>query len=368
MSVILATAGYDHKIRFWEAPSAVSTSTLPYPDSQVNCLDITPDKQFLAAAGNPHIRIYEINNTNSNAAPVLTCEGHLSSVTSIGFQNNGRWMYSGSEDGTVKVFDLRSSSYQRSFNANFPVNSVALHPNQTQLISGDRSGSVKVWDLRQSKQWVKELVPDVGTHMRNQNSVADMEGSKQPQPSSSVTKPTNVEGSSLSNATRNSSRQSNISATPTALHSKAAIQSVDIDSRILVAANNHAQVFVWNHDSDSGNCISSSLQPIATYTAHPPGSYLLKAKISPDSNHIVTTGSDWTARLWDTNTFAMTSTLGMHQGWVWDAVFSADSSYLVTASSDASARLWNLRSNEVVRQYTGHHGAVTCVALNDSST
>jgi len=53
--------------------------------------------------------------------------------------------------------------------------------------------------------------------------------------------------------------------------------------------------------------------------------------------------------------------------WVWDAVFSADSNYLVTASSDHCARLFNLRTGEVVRQYTGHTNAVTCVALNDST-
>ena len=57
MSVILATASYDHKIRFWEAPSGHVIQTLRCPDSQVNCLEITPNKQFLAAGCNPHIRL-----------------------------------------------------------------------------------------------------------------------------------------------------------------------------------------------------------------------------------------------------------------------------------------------------------------------
>ena len=99
MSVILATAGYDHKIRFWDAPSGRCQRTLRYPDSQVNCLEITPDKQFLAAGGNPHIRLYEINNLSIDTA-VLTLEGHSASVTSLGFHRDGRFLYSGSEDGT----------------------------------------------------------------------------------------------------------------------------------------------------------------------------------------------------------------------------------------------------------------------------
>ena len=47
MSVILVTAGFDHRIRFWEAPSGICQRVLKYPDSQVNKLEITPDKVSL---------------------------------------------------------------------------------------------------------------------------------------------------------------------------------------------------------------------------------------------------------------------------------------------------------------------------------
>jgi len=36
MSVVLATAGFDHKIRFWEAPSGVCSRIIKFPDSQIN--------------------------------------------------------------------------------------------------------------------------------------------------------------------------------------------------------------------------------------------------------------------------------------------------------------------------------------------
>ncbi len=135
MSVILATAGQDDKIRFWEAPSGICSRVLRYADSQVNCLEITTDKQYLAAGGNPHIRLFEINNS-SNQNPILCLEGHTGNVTSLGFQRNGRYLYSGSEDGTVKLWDLRSPTYSRSFDSKGAVNSVALHPNQAEIISG----------------------------------------------------------------------------------------------------------------------------------------------------------------------------------------------------------------------------------------
>jgi G protein beta subunit-like protein len=54
-SVVLATAGYDHTIRFWEATSGICYRTLQYAESQVNKLEITSEKQYIAAAGNSQV-------------------------------------------------------------------------------------------------------------------------------------------------------------------------------------------------------------------------------------------------------------------------------------------------------------------------
>jgi G protein beta subunit-like protein len=177
MSVVLATGGMDHKICFWDAPTGRCTKMIKFPDSQVNKIEITPDKQFIAAAGNPVIRLYEISSSSSpspaatvgggspsagapsNPAaspadpnhhhhhqqqPVLTLQGHTNNVTAVGFQKDGRYLYSCSEDGTIKVWDLRNPSYSRSFSAGSPVNSVCLRLDRDEFISGDQNGYVKV--------------------------------------------------------------------------------------------------------------------------------------------------------------------------------------------------------------------------------
>jgi hypothetical protein len=83
-SVILCTAGYDHTIRFWDATTGSCHRTLQYADSQINALQITPNRQHVAAAGNPQIRLFEVHT--SLPTPVMTFEGHTSSVTAVGFQ------------------------------------------------------------------------------------------------------------------------------------------------------------------------------------------------------------------------------------------------------------------------------------------
>lgn len=337
MSVILATAGYDHRIRFWEAPSGVCQRVLKYPDSQVNKLEITPDKQFLAAGGNPHIRLYEIANTE-HQQPVLTLEGHTASVTSLGFQKEGRFLYS-SEDGTIKIWDLRNPTYSRSFDVKAPVRSVALRSDCDQIISGDAAGKITVFDLGGNGRKAENYMAG-----SNSKSKADNNGNgfiHQIQPGRGST------GGCLM---------------------QTSIQAVDIseDCRTFAAVSNHGTAYIWDPISqNTGNFLGN--HPITKFRAHPTGSYCLHAKISPDCRHLCTTGSDGSARLFDTTTWERTHNLQSHSKWVVDAAFCADSSYLVTASSDATAKLWNLRSGEVVRQYHGHQGAVTCVALNDSS-
>jgi G protein beta subunit-like protein len=310
--VVLATASYDHTIRLWEATSGVCHRTLQYADSQVNKLEITSDKQFLAAAGNPHVRLFEVNS--SNGQPVSSYDGHQGNVTAVGFQRDNKWMFTGSEDGTVKIWDLRAPGYQRQYESRAAVNTVALHPNQGELISGDQNGNIRVWDLRENL-CSSEYVPEVGTAVRS--------------------------------------------------------ISVASDGSLAVAANNSGTCFVWQlvNKGEAGPAGASQgvthFEPLHKLQAH--DGKVLKCLLSPDVQHLATTSSDNTIKIWQLDGFGLKQTLVGHQKWVWDCVFSVDAAYLVTASSDCTARLWDLSASEAIRVYSGHHKAVVCCALNDSS-
>ncbi|KAL8305093.1 hypothetical protein RB597_003975 [Gaeumannomyces tritici] len=157
MSVILCTAGYDHTIRFWEALSGICSRTIQHPDSQVNRLCISPDKRYLAAAGHHTVKLFDIKSTNPN--PLIVFEGHTGNITGVAFHCEGKWMVTSSEDGTVKIWETRSGSIQRSYSHGCPANDVVIHPNQGEIISCDRSGSVRVWDLAENN-CSHELIPE----------------------------------------------------------------------------------------------------------------------------------------------------------------------------------------------------------------
>ncbi|CAI5475164.1 unnamed protein product [Closterium sp. Yama58-4] len=309
LSVVLATAGYDHTIRFWEATSGQCYRTIQYAESQVNRMEIMPDKRFLAAAGNPHIRLFQIDSNQPQ--PVMSYDGHTNNVTAVGFQCDGRWMYSGSEDGTVKIWDLRAPPlYQRDYESRAAVNTVVLHPNQTELISGDQNGNIRVWDLT-ANACSCELVPEVDTAIR---SVAVM-----------------------------------------------------WDGSMVVAANNKGTCFVWR--LTSGSQTAASFEPLHKLQAH--NSYVLKCLLSPEfsdpNRYLATASADGTVKIWNADGFTLERTLTGHARWVWDCVFSIDGAYLVSASSDGTSRLWELASGNCVRVYQGHQKAVVCCALNDGT-
>ncbi|KAJ0119316.1 hypothetical protein N8I77_001988 [Diaporthe amygdali] len=317
MSVILCTAGYDHTIRFWEALSGICSRTIQHPDSQVNRLCISPDKRFLAAAGHHTVKLFDIKSTNPN--PLLTFEGHTGNITGVAFHCEGKWMVTSSEDGTVKIWETRSGTIQRSYNHGSPANDVVIHPNQGEIISCDRSGSVRVWDLAENS-CSHQLIPE--------------------------------EDVSVSSVT------------------------VATDGTLLCAANNNGNVFVWSLIQTFDR---TELQPITQFSAHK--EYITRILLSPDVKKLATCSADHTAKIWEVDideaarpdesgfprAFPLEATLTGHQRWVWDCAFSADSAYLVTACSDHYARLWELHSQQIIRQYNGHHRGAVCVALNDYS-
>lgn len=142
-------------------------------------------------------------------------------------------------------------------------------------------------------------------------------------------------------------------------------------------------VYVWHLVQEREK---TQLIPLTHFRAH--NQYITRVLLSPDVKKLATCSADHTARIWEVKDldsllpnakdpqaaanaepkpFRLESTLANHQRWVWDCAFSADSAYLVTACSDHYARLWELHSQQIIRQYNGHHRGAVCVALNDYS-
>ena len=218
-------------------------------------------------------------------------------------------MYSGSDDGTVKLWDARQGSrHTREYESRAAVTTVALHPNGAELLSGDAEWEYsRVGFGDDERVFVRKLVPEVGEAVRS--------------------------------------------------------VSVASDGSLVVAGNSTGTCYVWRLQKDAKT--TAHFEPLHKLRAHP-DEYVLKCLISPGVRSLATTSSDKTVKLWNLDGLGLERTLKGHSRWVWDCVFSVDAAYLV-ASSLMKRRLWDCSSGEAIRVYNGHHKAVVCCALNDSA-
>jgi len=255
---------------------------------------------MLAAAGFQHIRMYEIMSNNPN--PIINYEGIVKNVTSIGFQADGKWIYSGGEDCSVRIWDLRQRNFQcqRFLAFSSPINCVALHPNQTELYIGDQSGMIHIWDLQADKSEQIEVDYDI--------SIQDI--------------------------------------------------SIESEGNHLAAVDNKGNCYNFTLKKNNG---AQAMQKRLKFSAHK--KFILKCQYSPDSTLLATASADQTAKIWRTADLSDLNTMlkngdsdkksnkqlsgssnwpkvdsimpavelkDQSQRWVWDLGFSADSQFIIT--------------------------------------
>lgn len=302
---LLIAGGYSPEVRFIDALRGDVRRTLTLQDyGHVNRIAVSPAGKKIAVTGNPHVRLYEIDGTSE---PVCSFEGHKNNVIAAGFEANARWLYTGSEDGTMRVWDARSQKCQLCYeNAGVfdrtPIHSVDLHPNQVELIAGDSQGKVLLWDLTANRAR-RTLIPVEGVPVRS--------------------------------------------------------VCIAPDAKVVVCANHEGTCYVWRLADDS-------FDPLQKVDAH--SAYVLRCLFSPEAKHLATTSSDSSTNLWRSHAegFARSFTLTGHSQWVWDCAFSSDGQYLVTGSSDCTCRLWDVRSGTQRLEFSGFKKGVTAVALVDT--
>ncbi|XP_041346229.1 target of rapamycin complex subunit LST8 [Pyrgilauda ruficollis] len=401
--VILATAGYDHTVRFWQAHSGICTRTVQHQDSQVNALEITPDRSMIAAAGYQHIRMYDLNSNNPN--PVINYDGVSKNITSVGFHEDGRWMYTGGEDCMARIWDL-SASAVRKISKSFwggkqpSAECHGSHAAGTALSWGEEGGQDMLFNPRaaglqqccRGTLWDSQAVGQPWAGERREDSTCCFTQSCR---AAAVLQGHHVGAScrlllTVPTETRPCALQAEliVGDQSGAIHiwdlktdhneqlipePEVSVNSVHIDpdASYMAAVNSSGNCYVWNLTGGIGEEVTQ-LIPKTKIPAH--NRYALQCKFSPDSTLLATCSADQTCKIWRTSNFSLMTELSIKsnnpgetsRGWMWDCAFSGDSQYIVTASSDNLARLWCVETGEIKREYSGHQKAVVCLAFNDS--
>ncbi len=89
----------------------------------------------------------------SNDSLKLTLTGHISTIRGLVISDRSPYLFSVSEDKTVKCWDLEVNRCIRHYHGHLSaVNCCALHPTLDLLITGGRDAVCRVWDIRSRQQ------------------------------------------------------------------------------------------------------------------------------------------------------------------------------------------------------------------------
>lgn len=255
---------------------------------------------------------------------VRVLAGNADSVRTIAIAPDGRWMVSGSDDGTVRVRDTGTGALRHEFRHDGMVRAVAA--TEDTVVSGSDDGTARIWNIH-TGQCVATL--HAGGPVR-----------------ALALAPDGIVVGSDDHLVR-------------IWHDDCVVlrghedivRAVVASPGLFVAGSRDTTATVWSRQSPS--------RPLHVLR-HP--AWVRGVAITPDERHIATSCVDGLVRLWDSADGHLERVLTGHQGPVRDIRATADGTRLVTASLDRTARVWDLQTYQEVHRLN-HGGGVRSVQL-----
>ena len=253
---------------------------------------LTPDGQTLAMAiDDGTVKLWDVRTE----AVSSTLNAHKTAVWAVAFSPSGKTLATGSSDTTVKLWDLESGAAPTVLKHVGAVRALAFDGSGKKLVSGCRNGSVTVWDVTTGKEaW------SATTHEGEVVAVAFTR-----------------DGSMVASA------------------------SGDKTVKLWDAANGRERLTLHGHEGA-----------------------VFAVAFSPDGGTLASGGWDRTVRLWDVASGNAKGVLRSHGEDVWGVAYSPDGRRLVSVSEDRMVRLWNVATAAELASYRGHTGTVYAVTFS----
>ena len=268
---------------------------------------------------------------------VKILKGHANTVFSVALSADGHLAVSGSDDKTVRVWDIEAGRCIATLKGHTSaVLGVALTPDGRRVVSGSDNGKVRVWEIESGRcvaalkghtSWVRSVALSAdGRHAvsgsgDNTVRVWDIEAGRCIATLKGHTD--NVQGVALTS-----------------------------DGRHAVSGSDDKTVRVW--DIEAGRCV-------ATLEGHT--SWVKSVALTSDGHLAVSGSDDKTVRVWDIEAGRWVATLEGHTAGVWGVALTPDGRRVVSGSDNGKVRVWDIETGRCVATLEGHTSWVYGVAL-----
>ncbi|MBD2678357.1 MULTISPECIES: AAA family ATPase [Nostoc] len=304
---------------------AIEVNTLEGHSSSVLSVAFSPDGKTLASGSNDKtIKLWDV----STGKAIKTLTGHSSRVYSVVFSPDGKTLASGSNDNTIKLWDVSTGKAIKTLTGHSSrVYSVVFSPDGKTLASGSYDKTIKLWDVSTGKA-IKTLT---GHSSSGYSVVFSPDGKTLASGSYDKTiKLWDVStGKAIKILTGHSSKVWGVVFSP--------------DGKTLASGSDDKTIKLW--DVSTGKTIK-------TLSGH--SSSVLSVVFSPDGKTLASGSDDNTIKLWGISTGKTIKTLSGHSSLVWGVVFSPDGKTLASGSYDKTIKLWGVSTGKTIKTLTGH--------------
>ena len=347
----LASVSYDGTVKLWNLDpnlDQMDSNSEPEPETlsiqDVLSISFSPDETgstiALAGADNT-IRLWSQKGFESRTLQ------HKDSVTSVSFSPDGTMLASGSDDKTVKLWNLDEKEPKILEGHNSSVISVSFSPDNEMIASASDDGDIKLWnfdgDIQQEISRNKKVTsinfsPDGSTI-----AIAENKGDSSPNE--------NSEDKLIGQVSLWNFESETPFKTFDAHDDEITSVSFSPDGKIIASGSKNNIVNLWNLEGDK------LVKPLKDHTG-----VITSISFSPDGNTVASGSLDTTIILWSLDGTKKRALKG-HTSAVKSINFIDDGKILASGSADGTIKLWSVEDGSLLANLERRNKAV----VNDLS-
>lgn len=141
---ITGAIGSDRTIKFWDAKTFQLLKTSDQQPGFVNGLAVTPDDAYLVAAIRNFVKVWDLNNGQERHST----KGPSLEINTIAVSPDSRIVATANKEGSIMLFEIASGKQLATLNGHKGwVLSLAFSPDGRTLYSGAEDKTIKIWRL-----------------------------------------------------------------------------------------------------------------------------------------------------------------------------------------------------------------------------